>query len=258
MTINIKGFNPNSFYTGLVAPIKNAPCFRGDSASFGVSDTFTQNSELSPYLSKEAVLTMMAMNPKVRKILDTNGVKEEVNLQELKKLANGHLKETKALAAGIINNLPSDIKQGVNRQAVLQAAMFHDFGKVLIPNSIVNKQGRLNEKERAVMELHSVLGFELLKTQNISPKALELIKYHHQNKMGDGYPQNDGSFVYGIEAEIVAIADKYSALTEKRSYKPALKPEEALRIICDEMPQSPVRDALVAHIAGTLPTISAN
>lgn len=258
MSINIKGFNPNSFYTGLVAPIKNAPCFKGDASSFGVSDTFTQNSELSPYLSKEAVFTMMAMNPKVKKILETNGVREEINIQELKKLANGHLKETKAISAGIINNLPPDIRQNVNRQAVLQASMFHDFGKVLIPNSIVNKQGKLNEKERAIMQLHSELGFELLKTQNITPKALELIKYHHQNRNNTGYPQNNGDFVYGIEAEIVELADKYSALIEKRSYKAQMSPDEALEIICAECQKSPARDALVSYVTGALPTVSAN
>lgn len=258
MTINIKGFNPNNFYTSLVAPIKNAPCFKGDVSSFGVSDTFTQNSELSPYLSKESVLTMMAMNPKVKRILDANGIKEEINIPELKKLANGHLKETKAITAGIINNLPAEVRQNVNRQAVLQAAMFHDFGKVLIPNSIVNKPGRLNDKERAIMELHSELGYELLKTQNINHRALELIKYHHQKADGTGYPKNDGTFVYSVEAEIVELADRYSALTEKRSYKPAMKPEEALEIVCAETAPSPARDALVAYVTGALPTVSAN
>ena len=92
------------------------------------------------------------------------------------------LKKTKDITAGIINNLPTEMKGNINRQATLQAAMFHDFGKVLIPDKVLNKKGALNDKEREIMNIHSELGFELLKTQNISPKALELIKYHHQNK----------------------------------------------------------------------------
>ena len=85
------------------------------------------------------------------------------------------------------------------------------------------------------MELHSELGYELLKDQNLSEKTLNLIKYHHQNLNGSGYPQKDNSFKYGIEAQILSTADKYTALREKRAYKNPLGKYEAFEIIAKDV-----------------------
>ena len=248
MTLNINRFSNLNLYTSAIAPLKNAPFFSGKDYSTGVTDTFAINSELAPYLSTDAIKNMVAMNPKITKILISKGIPLEINIKELNKLANGHLKKTKDITAGIINNLPTEIKGNINRQATLQAAMFHDFGKVLIPDKVLNKKGALNDKEREIMNIHSELGFELLKTQNISPKALELIKYHHQNKTNTGYPENQNGFEYGIESEIITLADKFSALTEKRPYKPALSEKEALAIIQEETGSSPILDALIKFV----------
>ena len=59
--------------------------------------------------------------------------------------------------------------------------MLHDLGKVLIPSKILNKPAKLNFKERKIMNIHSTLGYELLKTQHLPTETLSLIKYHHQN-----------------------------------------------------------------------------
>lgn len=253
MTININGYsNSYNLFTGLVAPIKRAPMFCGNATNpIAPSDNFCTNRELSPYLSKDAINELLLLNPKINKILESKGIKPEINIKELQKLANGHLKTTKSVALAIIQNLPTDARNEINQKAILEAAIYHDFGKVLIPDKILNKKGALSDKEREVMQLHSELGYELLKTQNISRRTLELVKYHHQNNAGNGYPQPSGDFEYNIEAEILALADKYSALTEQRAYKPALTPYEALKIIKQENPPSPALEALEKFITTT-------
>ena len=250
MNINNGYSNYSNIFASFVAPIKRAPVFCAGATNpiAPNGDFLTTSSELSPYLSTGAIKELMLMNPKVSKILRENGLPEKININELQKLANGHLKTTKSIAAAIIHNLPQEEKNKLNQKAIYEAATFHDFGKVLIPEKLLNKKGGFNEKERAIMELHSELGYELLKTQNISPRGLELIKYHHQNKDNSGYPKNDGIFEYNIEAEILILADKYSALTENRPYKKALSAQEALYIIESEQTTSPALEALKAFI----------
>ena len=129
------------------------------------------------------------------------------------------------------SSLPVELKNEVNLPNLQEAAMLHDYGKVLIPNSILNKQGELTPKEREIMQQHSELGYELLKNKDLNPEVLNLIKYHHQTPTGNGYPALDNDYTYNTSAQLLNVADKYTALTEKRCYKKALSREEALNII---------------------------
>ena len=156
-------------------------------------------------------------------------------MEELDKLKQGHMKDTRVVAARIYSSLPEDLKKEVSLPHLQEAAMLQDYGKVLIPNSILNKAGKLDADEREIMELHSELGYELLKDKGISEKTLNLIKYHHQNLNGNGYPMKNKDFEYGIDAQILSTADKYSALREKRSYKNPLAKYEAFEIIAKDM-----------------------
>ena len=81
------------------------------------------------------------------------------------------------------------------------------------------------------MHLHSELGYELLKNKGLSNETLNLIKYHHQTRAGDGYPQIENGFEYNLSSEILSVADKYTALREQRSYKNAMTHQEALEVI---------------------------
>ena len=113
--------------------------------------------------------------------------------------------------------------------------MLHDLGKVLIPSKILNKPAKLNVKEREIMNIHSTLGYELLKTQNLSPKTLELIRYHHQNLQHSGYPAIETTITSDIAVQIVSISDKYSALREARVYRRRLSRLESLLILYREV-----------------------
>lgn len=146
-----------------------------------------------------------------------------------------HLTATRILAAKIYSVLPKDIQSEVNLSDLQQAAMLHDYGKVLIPKEILYKKGSLTEEEKKIMELHSELGYELLKQQGVNENVLNLIKYHHQKPDGSGYPKIDNDFRYNISAQILAVADMYSALTEERAYHEPCTKEKALEIIYKEV-----------------------
>ena len=113
-------------------------------------------------------------SPRIQEILREYKLSGKVNISELEKLKTGHLQDTRITAAKIYSNLPGNLKQEVNPKELQEAAMFHDYGKVLIPENILNKNGELNEAEWAVMQQHSELGAELLKNKNLSFRAKEL------------------------------------------------------------------------------------
>jgi HD-GYP domain-containing protein (c-di-GMP phosphodiesterase class II) len=146
-------------------------------------------------------------------------------------MTKGHLTATRILAAKIYSVLPEKIKAEANLPVLQQAAMLHDYGKVLIPQKVLNKPGALTPDERKIMQLHSELGYELLKDQGVNDNVLRLIKYHHQNADGNGYPKPDDDFEYDINIQILHVADMYSALTEDRVYRKACTKEEAFEKI---------------------------
>ena len=198
-------------------------------------DSYSSNSAISKYMDERSIRNMMVSNPKVMSMLTKHGIKPSINMTELNDLAQNHLNDTKQIASGIYDELPEEMKAKINKQALMEAAMLHDFGKVLIPNSILNKKGALTDEEKEIMQLHSELGYELLQTQNINPETLKLIKYHHQNAKNTGYPKIQDIYEHNEAAEVLRAADIYSALRESRSYKNSLSPEQALSVINKEV-----------------------
>ena len=150
-------------------------------------------------------------------------------------MANGHLTATRILAAKIYSALPQELKAEVNLPNLQEAAMLHDYGKVLIPKEILDKKGTLTSEEKKIMELHTEFGYELLKQQGVKEDVLNLIKYHHQRPDGSGYPAINKDFEFNLSVQILEAADMYSALTEERAYHRAYSKDEALEIIYKEV-----------------------
>lgn len=185
--------------------------------------------------TKEQIEMCAKSSPEITAIMKEYNLPIKVNIEELEKLKKGHLTDCRVIAAKIYSALPADLKYEINLPRLQEAAMLHDYGKVLIPKNILNKNGKLNPEEKAIMELHPVLSYELLKNKKINQETLKLIKYHHQNMKNTGYPKIDDGFEYSLEAQILSAADKYSALREERSYKSALAKYEALEIMAKEV-----------------------
>ena len=114
----------------------------------------------------------------------------------------------------------------------------HDLGKARIPNSIINKQGALDQNEWQLMQEHPALGAELVqKMGEDNPTVIDIILTHHERGNGSGYPRKLSLQEISIPGKICALCDIFDALTTKRPYKKALSTFEALKIIKNETPE---------------------
>ena len=230
---------PDPLHNIYSAPVS----FRGDTktAAFGFgtvesyNDKFSTNPLKERFKTKAEIELIAKSNPRIMAILKEHNIPLEVNISALEKLEKGHLKDVRVIAAKIYSALPDKLKSEVNLSDIQQAAMLHDYGKVLIPKNILDKEGRLTPEEKKIMDLHSEFGYELLKQQGVKEEVLKLIKYHHQKPDGNGYPEVDDGFIFGMSSQIITAADKFSALTEDRSYHKACTKEEALGIIAQDV-----------------------
>lgn len=198
------------------------------------SDSFESDS-VNRYTSEFYLQKAIRTNPKITKILAEVNTHVQLNMENLNNLLKTHASDAKRIAQGISENLPFSLQNQVDKKAVTDAAYLHDVGKALIPSEILHKNGRLDERETEIMHKHSELGYELLKDTNIPQKTLKLIRNHHQNAKRSGYPFVDKNFNADLNLQIVSIADKFSALTEKRAYKEPMDKTKALTIIYNDV-----------------------
>ncbi|HIC13356.1 MAG TPA: response regulator [Sulfurimonas sp.] len=122
------------------------------------------------------------------------------------------------------------------QDVALHACQVYDIGKVGIADSILLKEGTLDENEREIMKNHSRIGFDLLKyTQNDYLKAGAVISYSHHEKFdGSGYPIGLRGETIPILGRIVALVDVFEALTSDKAYKKAWSIEDACQFLIDE------------------------
>lgn len=187
-------------------------------------------------LQKAILHNMIERNPKIKQLLGGYKIKPSIDTKTLKELSDGHMNETCRVAMGIYSVLSEKHKSKIKENTIKEASMLHDLGKVLIPSKILNKPARLNNKEREIMNIHSTLGYELLKTQSINEETLDLVKYHHQNLSRSGYPAlTNEDEISDIGVQIISTADKYSALREARVYRRKLSRIESLLILYKEV-----------------------
>ncbi len=114
-------------------------------------------------------------------------------------------------------------------------ALLHDIGKVHVPRAILNKPGRLNDREWVSIKLHPVFGMRMCANVQISQTSLNCIMFHHEKYNGTGYPSGMSKAEIPLPARIIACCDVYDALTSKRPYSQPQTPYDTLKIMADEM-----------------------
>lgn len=111
-------------------------------------------------------------------------------------------------------------------------ALLHDVGKMRIPREILNKPGRLDRTEGALMRRHPELGHAILKGHDdLHPAVLEITLSHHERYDGSGYPRGLKGKELNSYALIVSIIDFYDAVTSDRAYHIGISPHEALNMM---------------------------
>ena len=230
-----KRFMPNdSFETGFFKP-KNPI----ESLYEKFLLKYNQNALLDRYMSESSINKMLEKAPVVAQILEEKGEKAIPCVDNLKNIENTHVKTTVDAAMGIAEQMNLSAE---DKHIVAMGALFHDFGKIMMPQHMLNKKGRLTPEERSVVDTHSRIGYEMLKTTGMDERILSLVRNHHRAS----------SMTNDFRARIVSVADVYSALTEKRSYKASLSPEDAFAImqsfVMEGKLDGEIVSALQAHV----------
>jgi HD-GYP domain-containing protein (c-di-GMP phosphodiesterase class II) len=116
------------------------------------------------------------------------------------------------------------------------ASPMHDIGKVAIPDSVLNKPGKLTDEEFKIMQNHTVIGYNLLKNSNRHIlKTAAIVAYeHHEKWNGRGYPRGIKGEDIHIYGRITAIADVFDALGSERVYKKAWELDRILQLLTEE------------------------
>ncbi len=155
----------------------------------------------------------------------------------------GHIKRTSAYVKLLIKELQrrglyKDILNKDYTNNIYKAAPMHDIGKIAIPDYILQKPGKLTDEEFEIMKQHASKGGEIIEKTfghlgnvGYSKMAYDVARYHHEKWNGRGYPEGLKENEIPLCARIMAIADVFDAVSEKRCYRDAMPLDKCFAII---------------------------
>ena len=163
-----------------------------------------------------------------RAYLDTIGILRQT-VEAKDPYTKGHSDRVSeyAVLLGKKLNLPDD-----DIEKLKIGGLFHDIGKIGIPDSILLKESKLTDEEYTKIKEHPVIGYNILENADMFKNILDIIKYHHERFDGNGYPDGLSGVEIPIHARITAMADSYDAMNSRRIYRNALPPEMILASGC--------------------------
>lgn len=143
---------------------------------------------------------------------------------------------THCLNVGMLCNVFSDwlgMSEYEKKIATL-CGLLHDFGKLLIPQEVLRKPGKLTSQEFDIIKSHPVKGYEFLKNKPIHESIKKAVLLHHERCDGKGYPLGLNAREIDSYAELTGFADVFEAMTANRVYRQAICPFEVIRIVQEE------------------------
>jgi HD-GYP domain-containing protein (c-di-GMP phosphodiesterase class II) len=118
-------------------------------------------------------------------------------------------------------------------EAVRLGAALHDMGKIVVPDSILKKPGKLTPEEYAVVKQHCYSGGQICKRVGFLMSAYPIVYHHHERWDGQGYPDGLKGERIPMGARIVAVVDAYDAMTTDRPYRETMPMDEVFSILKD-------------------------
>ena len=144
-------------------------------------------------------------------------------------VTHGHIRRVQRWAVELASRL--GLEDGAELRAIEAAALLHDIGKLAVPEHILNKPGRLTPAEFERMKTHATVGAEILSEVEFPYPVVPIVRHHHENWDGTGYPDGVKGEDIPIGARILSVVDCFDALTSDRPYRRALPAAEAFEII---------------------------
>ena len=146
-------------------------------------------------------------------------------------VTSDHIRRVQKLAVGLARAL--GVGDEVTIKAIKAAALLHDTGKLAVPEHILNKPGKLTPFEFEQMKLHVDVGADILSSIDFPYPVVPIVRAHHENWDGSGYPRGLKGEDIPIGARILSVVDCYDALTSDRPYRPALSDADAMKIVLE-------------------------
>jgi putative nucleotidyltransferase with HDIG domain len=146
-------------------------------------------------------------------------------------ITHGHIRRVQTYAVALAKEVGLTDESLI--RAVEAAALLHDMGKLAVPEYILNKPGPLTSAEFEKMKLHASVGADILSSIDFPYPVVPIVRHHHENWDGTGYPDGLSGTNIPIGARILSVVDCFDALTSDRPYRPRLSEKEALRILVE-------------------------
>lgn len=190
---------------------------------YGINDTYLAKVAPAIYVSKYSNMQFLneaaQSNKNISSTISTKGKKVIIYPKNISAEINPHFIPTCTTAHKIMGKCEENFSKE-EYEIMRKASLLHDIGKVYIPETILNKKGKLTPEEKSIVDQHANLSYETLKSGGVSAPVLELVRKHHT------YSNSNKPLV-----QILQIADIWSALKEKRAYKESFSDKEAMSIL---------------------------
>lgn len=200
------------------------------SISFGFETKINSGEDIQDvYRSAEDLMYRVKLNeiPSMRSgaietILNTLYEKDENS--EIHSRTVSEISEKLAVAYGLSRQEVNEVKT---------AGLLHDIGKIIIPISIITKEGKLSAEEYELIKGHPEIGFRILNSTHDMRHISDIVLSHHERWDGNGYPRGIEMEEIPLQSRIIAIADSFDAMTSKRTYRETFTNKEAVQEIMD-------------------------
>ncbi len=127
-------------------------------------------------------------------------------------------------------------RMGFDRRSLTNlryASLLHDIGKISVPTEVLAKENRLEKEELEIIRRHPEISAEIIRPVSFLRRIIPIIRHHHENVDGSGYPDGLKGDEIPLESRVLAVADAYDAMTSDRPYREAVSRERALTLIAE-------------------------
>jgi len=146
--------------------------------------------------------------------------------------------------------IASELGFSAERSTLIQrASLLHDLGKLSVPNTILDKPGKLTSEEWSVVQGHALLSRQILERISHFDSIASVAGQHHEKLDGSGYPFGLSGRELSLDARVITLADVFGALSECRPYRESLEIEQVISILENDVPNKLDADCFEALLS---------